>query len=150
MFVLPFLLAVASASIEDCGKGNTLFTITDLSQNPPSSVATSQNVSLLLTYTVPSIVTGGTVIKSLTYNYIPFSPTEEDLCRNAECPLEPGEQDGSTWYEWPSGLSGSVESKVEWYDTNNNYLLCIESKLVSTGMKRTNVSGQLVPFLRGA
>lgn len=138
-------LATAAAAIEDCGGGAGLFTITELSQDPPSSVGAGQNVSLTLKYTVSEGVTAGRVVKSVSYNFIPFQPTEEDLCINAPCPLTPGEHDGSTWYDWPSGISGYIDSKVEWYDLQNNLLLCIDSQLTSTGMK-TNQTGQLVEY----
>jgi hypothetical protein len=145
---LVTLLTFASAAIKDCGSDTALFKITELTQDPPSSVATGQNLSLTLKYTVPEKVIGGRSITSITYNYLPFKPTEEDLCINTECPITPGEHDGSTWYEWPSGLSGVVVSKVEWHDLSNNLLLCIESKLTATGMKNTNQSGQLAKYLR--
>ncbi len=162
------LLATATGSIEDCGGSSALFKITELAQDPPSTVATGQNVSLTLKYTVSEEVTAGRVVKSVTYNYIPFEPTEEDLCTNAACPLTPGDHDGSTWYDWPSGVSGLIGSKVEWYDLKDNLLLCIDSQLTATGMSRpplrgevckphpvggvkhTNQSGQIVKYLRHA
>jgi len=147
---LVTLLTFASAAIKDCGSDTALFKITELTQDPPSSVATGQNLSLTLKYTVPEKVIGGRSITSITYNYLPFKPTEEDLCINTECPITPGEHDGSTWYEWPSGLSGVVVSKVAWHDLSNNLLLCIESKLTATGMKNTNQSGQVAKYLRNA
>lgn len=141
------LLATTSASITDCGGGAAAFKITELAQDPPSTVGTGQNVSLTLKYTVSEEVTAGRVVKSVTYNYIPFEPTEEDLCANAACPLTPGDHDGSTWYEWPSGVSGLIDSKVEWYDMKDNLLLCIDSQFTATGMK-TNQTGQVVKYLR--
>lgn len=141
------LLSAVVASVTDCGGSSALFKITDLSQDPLSTVGVGQNVSLTLKYSVSEEVSAGRVVKSVTYNYIPFDPTEEDLCTNAECPLMPGDHDGSTWYEWPSGLSGLIDSKVEWYDTKNTLLLCIDSTLTATGMKM-NHSGQVVKYLR--
>lgn len=144
------VLATASATIKDCGGDKALYKITELSQDPPSSVATGQNVSLTLKYIVPDMVIGGRVVTSVTYNYLPLKPTEENLCINTECPITPGEHDGSTWYEWPSGVSGVVVSKVQLYDLSNNLLLCIDSKLTATGMKSTNQSGQIAKYLRNA
>ena len=144
------VLATASASIKDCGGDKALYKITELSQDPPSSVATGQNVSLTLKYIVSDMVIGGRVVTSVTYNYLPLQPTEENLCINTECPITPGEHDGSTWYEWPSGVSGVVASKVQLYDLSNNLLLCIDSKLTATGMKSTNQSGQIAKYLRNA
>jgi hypothetical protein len=140
-------LATATGTIEDCGGSSSLFKITDLSQDPPSTVGAGQNVSMTLKYSVSEEVTAGRVVKSVTYNYIPFDPTEEDLCTNAACPLMPGDHDGSTWYLWPSGVSGLIDSKVEWYDLKGNLLLCVDSMLTSTGMKN-NQTGQVVKYLR--
>ncbi len=150
MFRLGVFLAAlvtTTSSIEDCGGSSAAFKITELAQDPPSTVGAGQNVSLTLKYSVSEEVTSGRVVKSVTYNYIPFEPTEEDLCTNAACPLTPGDHDGSTWYLWPSGVSGLIDSKVEWYDLKGNLLLCIDSALTATGMKM-NHSGQIVKYLR--
>jgi hypothetical protein len=126
------LIGAASATISDCGAGKSLFTITELSQDPPNTVKAGDNVSLTLLYSASEEITAGTATKSITLNFIPFAPTTEDLCANTACPITVGDHDGSSWYEWPAGVSGTVVSKVVWEDNQGRQLLCIQSKFSST------------------
>ena len=130
MRCLAFLtsLTAAFAAIKDCGQ-SPLFTITELSQIPADSISAGQNLSLTLKYTAPEEIAAGTVTKSITLNFIPFAPTEEDLCANAACPITVGEHDGSSWSLFPSGVSGTLVSKVVWEDTQGRELLCVQSSL---------------------
>jgi len=131
--ILPFLI---SASIKDCGTGS-LFKITELSQDPPDSIKANENLHMTLKYSVPSEVISGTATKTITLNYIPFSPTVEDLCINAPCPITVGDHDGSTTYPFPSGVSGTLVSKVEWKDDKGRQLLCIQSTLKASNGRPT-------------
>ena len=137
-FLLPILALAAmlrtnqtrvDATIADCGAGASLFTITQLSQDPPDTVVAGQNTTLTLLYTAPEEIAAGTVTKSVTLNFIPFSPTTEDLCANAACPITVGEHDGSSWFLFPDGVSGTLVSTVKWQDTTGKQLLCIKSTL---------------------
>lgn len=119
-------------TVSDCGAGKGLFTITELSQDPVTNVVAGQNVSLTLKYTAPKEIAAGTATTSVTLNFIPFTPTVEDLCTKASCPITVGEHDGSSWGVMPSGVSGSLVSKVEWKDSLGRLLLCIQSKLVGS------------------
>jgi len=122
------LLSIAYASVTNCGK-NSLFQVTSLSVDPPSVVSAGQNVSLTLKYTSPEVIVGGTSTTSLTYNFIPFTPTVEDLCKSVTCPLLSGDHDGSTSYEFPVGLNGNVVSQFVWKDLSSRELLCIKVTL---------------------
>jgi hypothetical protein len=129
LFAAFGLAAAAHATITDCGAGKALFTITELSQDPPTTVTADQNVSLTLKYTAPEEIAAGTATTSVTLNFIPFSPTVEDLCTKTVCPITVGEHDGSSWGLFPAGVSGTLVSKVEWRDEGGRLLLCIQSKL---------------------
>ena len=130
LFALASLFAVANSSITDCGAGTSLFTITELAMDPPTTVSPGQNVSLTLKYNVPVEVDGGKVLTSLSLNGIPFAPSEGDLCQSAPCPLLPGDHDGSSWYLFPSGVSGKIGTKITWQDnTTGQVYLCINAVL---------------------
>lgn len=122
------LLSVASASVKDCSVA-PLFKITELSQDPVDKIVAGQNLSLTLKYSAPEEIAAGSVTKSITLNFIPFSPTTEDLCVNAPCPITIGDHDGSSWSLFPSGVSGTLVSKVVWRDTKDRELLCVQSTL---------------------
>ena len=121
-------LATAMAGVKDCGV-DPLFKITELAQDPVDRISGGQNLSLTLKYSAPDEIPAGTVTKSITLNFIPFSPTKEDLCVNAPCPITIGEHDGSSWSLFPSGVSGTLVSKVVWADTQGRELLCVQSTL---------------------
>jgi hypothetical protein len=110
------------ASVKSCGG---LFTITKLSLQP-DKVKAGDNVTLTLTYVNPVVVTGGTIKNSVTYNFIPLTPTTTDLCQTIQCPLQTGEHDGSSTFTIPTGLSGSLSVKTEWLSSSEKYL-CLSS-----------------------
>ena len=127
---LFFALALTSvfASIENCGSTG-LFTITELKQDPDTTIQPGQNVTLTLLYINGEVVTGGTVETAVTYNFIPYRPTRDDLCTSIVCPLDVGQHDGSVTYPFPSDIIGTIITQIKWFDTNDNLLLCIKSTL---------------------
>ena len=126
LVLLSLLLASASASIKSCGG---LFTIQQLGLEPSDKAVGGTNVSLTLYYTSPLEVTGGSVKNSMSYNFIPLAPTITDLCQNTQCPITIGPHDGSSWYTMPSGLSGTITSRILWSDTAGTQLLCLDMTL---------------------
>ena len=130
---LAFLIQVAQASVADCGGGSTLFTINSQGFSPEPPVA-GQNATLWIDYTVPDgvQVEAGSAKYSYTYNGIPLPGSTEDLCTQIPCPQVPGTFNISSISEWPSGISGKLQSKIQWYDADGTYLLCsqITEKMV--------------------
>lgn len=120
-------VAAFAATIKDCGAGKSAFTINALSISPINPVA-GKDVTVHLEYAVPTgmLITGGLTTYSVTYNFIPFSPTTEPLCRNVPCPLGGGIYTNDTTTQWPSGMSGSIVSRMTWTDETNKLLLCID------------------------
>lgn len=133
--LLAFAFSSVSASISDCGVGNSVFQITSLTLDPPTSASAGDNVTLGLLYNSPVLIQNGTVTTSVTYNFIPLSPSTAPLCDSAQCPIGVGAHDGSSWYLMPAGLSGTLSSKIVWSDMNNNQLLCIQMSLKATRVK---------------
>jgi hypothetical protein len=72
-------------------------------------------------------VTGGTVKYSVTYNFIPLSPTIEDLCKVVPegCPVRQGKLDTVSSFPFDGSLSGSITFKIEWKDLYDTQLICI-------------------------
>jgi len=120
------LSTVWSATVKDCGVGISAFTIQDLSLSPLVPVS-GQNVTLGIQYSVPSgmVVTDGIAKYSVTYNFIPFPPTTESLCSNIPCPLTSGTYSNATTSLWPTGLSGSLTTKMTWLTPDSQLLLCV-------------------------
>lgn len=126
--ILALLLSV-NGSVTDCSKSTALFTLTSLSFLPDPPVK-GQNSTLLLSMNVPTEVAGGTATYSVTYNFIPLSPTTEDLCTVAPggCPIHPGTLDTVSSIPFDGSLSGSITFKIEWKDLSQAQLMCISIK----------------------
>lgn len=124
--ILALALSASAVTVSDCGKGATAFTLGPLSVEPVNPVP-GQNFTMKYQYTVPTAmtVTGGISKYSVTYNFIPFSPTTEPLCNIIPCPLSAGTYTNATTRVWPSGLSGTLTSQISWQNENSVALLCI-------------------------
>ena len=129
--LLPaILLQIAYASVSDCSNGLSLFRITSMSFSPDPPVK-GGNSTLLLSMDVPVEVTGGTATYSVTYNFIPLTPTVKNLCTElpSGCPIKIGRLDTVSSFPFDGSLSGSLNMKIEWKDiaTPDN-LLCVAIK----------------------
>ena len=127
-FGLLSLFSTSSSSVADCGQGKSVFTIVDQNFSPEPPVA-DQPYDYWFYYSIPEgvEVTGGTAKYSLSLNGIPFTPSVEDLCTQTSCPKAAGYHNETSTDTWPSGISGKVISKLEWFDTNGNLLLCSQT-----------------------
>jgi len=126
-FVLAFALCV-KASVTNCAP-NSVFQITQLILDPPDNDKVGENVTLSLLYKSPVEIDSGTITTSVTYNFLPLTPTTAPLCGAAPCPIEIGDHDGSSWFVVPTGVSGTVVTKIVWTDVNSTQLLCINIKM---------------------
>jgi len=80
-------------------------------------------------------VNKGTSKYSITYNFIPLSPTENDLCTelvnsNVTCPLNyhlSSESKGTI----PTGLTGTTIIKNEWFTDTQERVLCMSFTIKS-------------------
>lgn len=124
-----FLSTNASGSVTDCSKATAVFSLTSLSFLPDPPVK-GQNSTLLLSMNVPTEVAGGTVTYSVTYNFIPLSPTTDDLCTvvPSGCPIHPGTLDTVSSIPFDGSLSGSITFKIEWKDLSQSQLMCVSIK----------------------
>jgi hypothetical protein len=121
-------LGDASSTITDCGKTNALFVVDGLAYWPDPPVP-GQNGTLSFLYTVPDgteAITDGSAKYSITLNGIPFPATTDPLCDDVPCPLVPGTFNLTSTSEFPTGVSGKISSKIQWYDTSKTELLCVD------------------------
>jgi hypothetical protein len=117
----------ASNTVTDCSKGTSVFKFTGGSLLP-DPVVPGQDSSITLNAEIPAgtNINAGTAKYSFSFNGIPFSPTTEDLCSDVACPLLPGPYTNTTTSVFPSGVSGKVVTRIEWFDTADNRLLCVD------------------------
>ena len=116
-------LSAATATLVACDPTLTAFTVKAQGFSPSPPVQ-GKDATLWIDFAVPdgSAVAGGSAKYSISFNGIPFSPTTEDLCTQVTCPIQ--SQNLSSTSQWPSGLSGKIVSKIQWYDEAGSYLLC--------------------------
>ena len=121
------LYAVLNATLKDCSSGTSLFTVNMMSLDPPNP-APGQQVAFTLDYSVPpsTVITDGTARDETTYNFIPLAPTIQPLCSNIPCPLESGRYLNTTYSMWPTGLSGTIMTRMKWLDPTGTMLICTE------------------------
>lgn len=123
------MTSLVSSSVSDCSDGTSLFKVTSMSFSPDPPVVNT-NSTLLLTMDVPEEISEGTATYSTFYNYIPFQPSVDPLCdTTVPCPIKIGMLDTKSSYPFPN-LSGLVEIKIEWADTQGRNLLCVDISTV--------------------
>lgn len=118
------MLVSASASITDCGPGRWPIEMLGFYPDPPTA---GEDTAEIVIFHVPEgeTVSAGTAVYNYNINGIPFTPTENDLCQDLECPVE-GRSDAynkTSVSPWPQ-ISGKVEVKMEWFDDVGELLLC--------------------------
>jgi len=121
------VIVFASNSVTDCSKGTSVFKFTGGSLLP-DPVVPGKDSSITLTLEIPAgtYVDAGTAKYSFSFNGIPFTPTTEDLCSDVACPLLPGPYTNTTTSTFPTGVSGKVVTRIEWFNTAGNRLLCAD------------------------
>ncbi len=128
LFLALAALGCASSTITDCGKGATKFLIDGLAYWPDPPIP-GQNGTLSFLYTVPDgmeSITDGSAKYSLALNGIPFPASTDPLCDDVPCPIVPGTFNLTSTSEFPTGVSGKITTKIQWYDTANTELLCVD------------------------
>ena len=125
-FLVFSYLTGSLAIVSDCSKPSALFKLTSMSFLPDPPVK-GQNSSLILSMSVPSSVSGGSAIYTVTYNSIPLTPTTDNLCSVAPagCPIMPGTLDTVSSIPFDGSLSGSLNFKIEWKDLDAGQLMCV-------------------------
>jgi len=130
LLVTLFAFAVTSAlaSVTDCSK-SSLFHLTSMSFSPDPPVR-GTNSTLLLSMDVPSDVQSGTATYSVTYNFLPLTPTVKDLCLEipSGCPIKAGTLDTVSSFPFDGGISGQLVMKIEWKDLQAQQLICVQIK----------------------
>jgi hypothetical protein len=125
---LLFFISTSTALIKDCDT-NSQFKLTELALYPDPPVK-GQNVYMTVIFDNPGEeITDGDVVTSVSLNGIPFSPSHKTLCSDTICPLTTGINNRSTASVWPETVSGKINSKIQWFDTNGKSLLCIQTSV---------------------
>lgn len=73
-------------------------------------------------------MTGGTATYAATINYIPLSPSTDDLCTQTKCPIAAGVHNETSRSTFPSGVTGLINSKITWTDQNDDVVWCVQMK----------------------
>jgi len=125
--IIYFSTSVTQFQYKSCGDNNDIGQnlILDVSPKLPQI-----DYTLFLNADLSQEVNNGTSKYSITYNFIPFQPSIEDLCTeinnsNISCPLIghiASESKGSI----PQDVSGTIVIKNEWFNELNIRILCMQ------------------------
>jgi len=129
---LPLLaligLTPVTASVADCSAGKSLFRLTSMSFSPDPTVP-GQNSTLMLSMKIPEEINNGTATYMSTYNFIPLTPSTDDLCgTTVNCPIGEGYLDTLSSFPIDKSLTGSLTLKIVWADLTGRQLLCVMIK----------------------
>jgi len=127
---LPLIFSlndVKSFLYKSCGDSS------DIAQNLVLSVdpeLPQTDYTLFLNADLSQEIDNGTSKYSITYNFIPISPTENDLCTeinnsNITCPVSEhisSESKGTI----PKDVSGTIVIKNEWFNLLEARILCMQ------------------------
>ncbi len=126
LLALVFGIGTSYASIQDCSKGTSRFTLTKLALQPDPPIR-GEPVDMIVQFVNDGpTVASGTVQTSVSVNYVPFPTSTKPLCEMTGCPILTGSNDRSTRSVWPDSVSGKVSSKIQWLDDSGASLLCIQ------------------------
>lgn len=125
-FTYTSVYAQNSVSISNCNP-ESVFEITKLAFDPANPIP-GQNGTLILDYTVPYIITSGSVHYTCNYNGLPIYDQIFDLCSQTSCPIVVGVHNDNTISPIPNA-SGKVTCTIQWFDTTDHELLCINMAL---------------------
>jgi hypothetical protein len=119
--------AVKSFKYKSCGTSNDIAQNIIMNVNP---TLPQTDYTFELGGDLSKEITGGTSKYIVTYNFIPLTPTVNDLCTeinasNITCPLKQGVFGIKSNGVIPSGLSGSSTIKNEWFNIDNARILCV-------------------------
>jgi len=120
-------LNVSSFTVKSCGLATDLASslVVDVSPKLPDT-----DYVLFLNADLSKEVTSGTSKYDVTYNFIPLSPSTNDLCTeishsNITCPLLAGHISSESKGTIPTGLSGTYTIKNQWFDLDGKRILCM-------------------------
>lgn len=120
-------LNVSSFTVKSCGLptdiGSSL--VFDVSPKLPDT-----DYILFLNADLSKEVTSGTSKYDITYNFIPLTPSTNDLCTeishsNITCPLVAGHLSSESKGTMPTGLSGTYTIKNQWFNSDGARILCM-------------------------
>ena len=114
-------------TMRDCGNGLGRAALLGF-DSAPLTPAAGDNVTMWIAYDLPApAVTDGTATYAVTLNSIPFPKTIDPLCDQTHCPKEVGFNNETSSSIFPSGVSGTVKSTIQWTDQNDDLLWCVET-----------------------
>jgi len=121
-----FALIAGAVTIKNCGTTGDLAKYVSGSFTPIPPIP-GENATLSFIYDLSTEITGGTATYSTTINFIPFPPSTEDLCTQTACPILAGTNTETSTSAFPTGVSGTIVTKIQWADQDANPILCVQT-----------------------
>jgi hypothetical protein len=119
---------VKSFKLSSCGNSSDLMQNIKLDISPKLPQI---DYMLYLSGDLYSEVTQGTSQYDITLNFIPLSPSVNDLCTeiansNVTCPLKVDHFESESKGNIPTGVKGLITIKNQWFNQDNQRILCMK------------------------
>ena len=119
---------VTSFTYSSCGTASDLAQNLVLDVNPKLPVS---DYMLSLGADLSKEINSGTSTYDITYNFIPLTPTTNDLCSeinksNITCPLGRGVIGMESKGTIPNGVKGTTVIKNQWFNSDGARILCMK------------------------
>ena len=128
-------LSVAQPVATNCNTGS-VFKVDQIAveyQAPPI------NSTLIVSYTVPSVIEDGLATYTCTLNGFPVINEQVPLCQETVCPIEVGFHNDSSSFQ--TGLaSGTLSCNLKWLAPDSSVLRCIKIVEARTLLARGNTA----------
>lgn len=133
LLLIPFaflLVNKTTGSFTDC---NSAFPIQYLTADPPRIAAQNHSVFLEIAAHFPETIYNGTIVTSVTMNYVPIFTGSDDLCRHFDCPIQAGHQLLNKTFIFPHEMWGRVNMRFELLDHYKRPFLCTDYSVYASG-----------------
>ena len=118
-------LSLFNSTIKDCTPGGSISNILGFGVSPLNPVP-NENASLWVNFDLFEQVDSGSIVYTYTYNFVPFPPTETNLCEENTCPFTAGIHNVSGTSTFPD-MSGLLEVKIEWNTGDGTPIWCVDA-----------------------
>ena len=136
ILLIPLALLMVNkttGTISDCGSA---FPIHSLTADPPRIVGQNQTVHLEMVAHFPETVYNGTIVTSVTVNYLPVFTGSNDLCEHFDCPIEAGDQLLNKTFTFPPDIWGRINMRFQLLDQLRRPFLCMDYSIYASGTSK--------------
>jgi len=125
MFKALLLAALATSIAQPIATNCNIESVFKIDQIAVEYQVPPINSTLIVAYTVPSVIEDGLATYTCTLNGFPVINEQAPLCQETKCPIEVGFHNDSSSFQ--TGLaSGTLSCSLKWLAPDSSVLRCIK------------------------